>query len=82
MASVGARGRRRAVRPRSLSQVCTEVIGCEHFLTRWALLPGITQTATPEANEFVTLADGMCLMKREDRKPFSLSTFVTQEERP
>ena len=77
------------MRPLSLSQVCTVVISCEHFLTKWVLLPGITQTATPEANErvlpsspFVTLADGMCLMKREEQKPFSLSTFVTQEERP
>jgi hypothetical protein len=65
------------------------VIGCEHFLTRWALLPGIAQTATPAAHErvlpsspFVTLPDGMCLKERENRKPFSLSTFVPKEERP
>jgi len=71
MASVGARWQRRTVRPLSLSQVCTGVIGGEHFLMRRALLAGITQTATPEANErvllsspFVTLANGMCLMER------------------
>ena len=47
------------------------------------------RTATPEAKErvlpfspFVTLADGMCLMEREDRKPFSSSTPVPKEERP
>jgi hypothetical protein len=71
MDSVRPRWRRRTVRPLSLSQVCTGVIGCEPFLTKWALLSGIAQTATSEANArvlpcspFVTLPDGMCLMER------------------
>jgi len=71
MDSVGPRWRRRTVRPLSLSQVCTVVIGCEPFLMRWALLPGIAQTATTEVNErvlpsnpFVTLPAGMCLKER------------------